>query len=278
MSIAGGYYKAIGAAEIAGCNCVQIFTKNNNRWKAKDITDAEADKFRQALVDSSIEHPLSHASYLINLGSPDAELWQKSVDAFVVELQRAEQLGIPYVVLHPGAYTISSEEAGISQIIKGLDEVHAQTRGIVAKCLLENTAGQGSVLGWRFEQLAEMISGVQDPNRLGVCFDTCHAFAAGYGLAEKKDYDASIQSFDETVGLKQIKAFHLNDSKKGLGSRVDRHENIGHGELGEKAFANLLGDERFFSVPMYVETPKGEDESGRDLDMVNLEVLRKLCP
>lgn len=277
MSIAGGYYKAIGAAEVAGCDCVQIFTKNNNRWKAKEISDADATKFQETLAASSIQYPLSHASYLINLGTPDPELWQKSIDAFVIELLRAEQLGIPYVVLHPGAFTVSSEEAGIAQIVKGLDEVHAQTAGITAKCLLENTAGQGSVLGWKFEQLAEMFEGVKDPDQLGVCFDTCHAFAAGYPLSEKKDYEASIQSFEDTVGTQQIKAFHLNDSKKGLGSRVDRHENIGQGELGENAFANLLCDDRFAEVPMYLETPKGEDDSGRDLDVVNLELLRKLC-
>lgn len=277
MSIAGGHFKAIGAAEQAGCDCVQIFTKNNNRWKAKDITEAEAVKFRDTLEDSSIQCPLSHASYLINLGTPDETLWQKSVDAFVIELQRAEQLGIPYVVLHPGAYTTSSEEEGIAQIIRGLDEVHRLTPGINAKCLLENTAGQGSVLGWKFEQLAQMIDSVNEPSRLGVCFDTCHAFAAGYELSEKNAYEETIQSFDSTVGLGQIKAFHLNDSKKGLGSRVDRHESIGQGELGEDAFANLLNDSRFANVPMYLETPKGEDESGRDLDVVNLELLRKLC-
>lgn len=277
MSIAGGHYKAVSAAEMATCDCVQIFTKNNNRWKAKPITDELAEKFRSTLDASSIEHPLSHASYLINLGSPDDELRTKSIDAFVIELQRAEQLGIPYVVLHPGAYTTSTEELGIQAIIASLDEVHSQTRGIGSKCLLENTAGQGSVLGWKFSQLAEMISGVQDPDRVGVCFDTCHAFAAGYALSAEADYEATFDEFEQTVGVEQIKAFHLNDSKKELGSRVDRHENIGQGCIGETAFANLLNDPRFKSVPMYIETPKGEDESGADLDVVNLELLRRLA-
>ena len=204
MSISGGHHKAIPAAEEATCDCVQIFTKNNNRWKAKPISDEQAELFRSALEASRITHPLSHSSYLINLGSPDKALWKKSVDAFVDELQRAEQLGIPYVVLHPGAYTDSSEEEGISAIIAGLDEVHGQTRGIKAKCLLENTAGQGTVLGWRFEQLAEMLDGVKDPERLGICLDTCHTFAAGYPLTDPADYEATIEEFDHVVELTQI--------------------------------------------------------------------------
>lgn len=276
MSIAGGYYRAVEAAEQAGCDCVQIFTKNNNQWRAKEIQADEASQFRQKLTDVSVRFPLSHSSYLINLASPDKDLWKKSIDAFVVELQRAEFLSIPYVVLHPGAFTASSEEEGLTAIVQALDEVHRQTQGLNARCLLETTAGQGTTLGWRFEHLADIMARVREPDRLGVCFDTCHVFAAGYPLAEEKDYKATMRQFNKTVGVKQIKAFHLNDSKRELGSRVDRHDHIGRGQLGKAAFANLLADRRFRKIPMYLETPKGV-EKGKDLDVVNLKVLRRLA-
>jgi deoxyribonuclease IV len=275
MSIAGGYYKAVEAAQRVGCDCVQLFTKNNNQWRAKELTDEDASRFKTALVELKIAHPIAHDSYLINLASPDRELWKKSVDAFIVELLRAERLGIPFVVTHPGAYTTSSESAGIAAIARALDEVHRQTRGIATQCLLETTAGQGSCLGWQFEQLAAMIDAVKDPDRLGVCFDTCHVFAAGYPMGSEKDYKATMRSLDKSVGLKLVRAFHLNDSLKPLGSRVDRHAHIGRGELGRASFKFLMNDRRFRKVPMYLETPKG-DEKGIDLDVINLRVLRRL--
>ncbi len=274
-SIAGGYYKAVEIAHRVGCDCVQVFTKNNNQWRAKELTDGDVARFQGALKELGIKHPLAHDSYLINLASPDRELWKKSVDAFVVELLRAERLGIPYVVTHPGAYTTSSEEAGIAAIVRALDEVHKQTRGIQAKCLLETTAGQGSCLGCKFEELAAMIDGVKDPDRLGVCVDTCHIFAAGYAMGTEKEYNATMRALDQTVGVKLVRAFHLNDSAKPLGSRVDRHARIGHGHLGKEPFRLLLNDSRFRKVPMYLETPKGE-ENGKDLDTINLEMLRSL--
>lgn len=275
QSIAGGYYKSVEAAQRTGCECVQLFTKNNNQWRAKEITADEATRFRQALAELGISHPLSHDSYLINLASPDRELWKKSVDAFVVELQRAEQLGIPYVVTHPGAFTTSSEAAGIRTIVLALNEVHRQTKGIKAQCLLETTAGQGSCLGWRFEQLARMLDGVKDPDRLGVCFDTCHVFAAGYPMGTEKDYRATMREFDKLIGLKRIRAFHVNDSKAKFGSRVDRHAGIGRGEMKLAPFRFLMNERRFKKVPMYLETPKGE-EKGVDLDKINLRTLRRL--
>jgi deoxyribonuclease-4 len=275
MSIAGGYHRSVEIAHAAGCDCVQLFTKNNNQWRAKDIDEASAAQFKATLADLGIKHPISHDSYLINLAAPDDVLWQRSVEAFIVELQRAEQLGIPYVVAHPGAFTTSSEEAGLQRVINGLDEVHAQTRGIAARCLLETTAGQGSCLGWRFEHLATILDGVRDPERLGVCVDTCHIFAAGYPLAEPSDYQATMAELIGLVGLEQIKAFHLNDSLKGLGSRVDRHTHIGEGHLGLGPFHNLLNDERFTNVPMYLETPKGPRDD-EDLDVINLRTLRGL--
>jgi len=274
-SIAGGYYKSVEIARRVGCDCVQLFTKNNNQWRAKEISDDDVARFRAALVDCCISHPLAHDSYLINLASPDKALWRKSVDAFVVELVRAERLGIPFVVTHPGAYTTSSESAGIKMIVRALDEVHKQTRGIAAQCLLENTAGQGSCLGWRFEHLAAIIDGVRDPDRVGVCIDTCHTFAAGYALGTEKEYKATLRSLDKTVGLKLVRAIHLNDSQKPLGSRVDRHAHIGRGQMGKEPFRFLMNDRRFRQVPMYLETPKGE-EQGKDLDTINLKVLRRL--
>ena len=275
MSIAGGYYKAVEAAAKAGCECVQLFTKNNNQWRAKPITDNDVQKFRDALDEHEIKHPISHDSYLINMASPDDELWKKSVDAFVIELQRADQLGIPYVVAHPGAYTTSTEARGLKRIIKALNEVHRQTKGGTAKCLLETTAGQGSNLGWKFEHLATILDGVRNPDLLGVCFDTCHVFAAGYPMATEKEYKATMRSLNKTIGVQQVKAFHLNDSKAKFGSRVDRHARIGKGEMGLPPFRYLLNDRRFRKVPKYLETPKGE-EKGKDLDVINLRTLRKL--
>jgi deoxyribonuclease-4 len=276
MSIAGGYEKAVEAAHRCRCDCVQLFTKNNNQWRAKPITDDDIDRFGETLRKLGIQHPISHSSYLINLASPDRVLWKKSVDAFVIELQRAGQLGIPYVVLHPGAYTTSSEAKGLGRVVKALNEVHRQTADTDSRCLLETTAGQGSCLGWRFEHLATILDTVNDPDRLGVCFDTCHVFAGGYSLAPKKDYLATMRQFNTIVGLKQIKAFHLNDSKRELGSRIDRHEHIGRGKMGREPFRYLVQDRRFQRTPMYLETPKGE-EKGRPLDVVNLKLLRRLA-
>jgi deoxyribonuclease-4 len=275
MSIAGGYYKAVEAAHRCQCDCVQIFTKNNNQWRAKKITAEDAATFQARLAELEIKHPLSHSSYLINLASPDPKLWKQSVDAFIVELERAHTLGIPYVVLHPGAWTTSDEAAGIRQVIRALNEVHRQFRDEGTQCLLETTAGQGTTLGWRFEQLAEMLDGVHDPNRLGVCLDTCHIFAAGYPLGTEKDYQQTMNEFDRLIGVKRIKAFHLNDSKRELGSRVDRHDHIGRGKMGVAPFRHLMSDSRFRKVPMYLETPKGE-EKGKELDVINLQKLRRM--
>jgi len=275
MSIAGGYYKAVEAAQRAGCDCVQVFTKNNNQWRAKPISDDDVERFRAALTEHRIKHSISHDSYLINMASPDEELWKKSVDAFVIELQRAELLGIPYVVAHPGAFTSSTEARGLKRIIRALNEVHRQTKGCPAHGLLETTAGQGSNLGWKFEHLATILDGVRDPDRLGVCFDTCHVFAAGYAMNTEKDYKATMRSLNKTIGVKKIKAFHLNDSLKPFGSRKDRHAGIGLGEMGLEPFRFLLNDRRFRKVPMYLETPK-EGEKGENLDVVNLKTLRGL--
>ncbi len=292
QSIAGGFYRAVERASAVGGQCVQLFTsnprqfpiqfrsgkfltKNNNQWRAKPITPDEADAFRAALKRLGVAHPIAHDSYLINLGSSDRLLWQKSVDAFVEELLRAELLGIPYVVTHPGAGGDAGDEVGLNNIVRALDEVHRQTRGLSARCLLETTAGQGSAIGWKFEHLAAILEAVRESDRLGVCFDTCHVFAAGYDFGTKKSYDETMADFDRLIGLDRIKAFHLNDSLRERGSRVDRHAHIGRGKLGSAAFQLLLNDARFEKVPMYLETPKGE-ENGEDLDVINLRTLRGL--
>lgn len=275
MSIAGGYYKAVELARDAGCDCVQVFTKNNNQWRAKPITDGEANQFRDSLQELGIEYPLSHASYLINLASPDEQLRAKSIEAFRIELQRADQLGIFGVVLHPGSFTTSDEQTGLQTIADSLNSVHRDLPEVQAMCLLENTAGQGSNLGHDFGHLKIIIDQLEEPERVGVCFDTCHAFAAGYGMATESEYEATLQEIESTFGLARIRAFHLNDSKQPFGSRKDRHEGIGKGEMGLEPFRFLLNDPRFSGIPMYLETPK-ESSRGVEWDRENLATLRSL--
>jgi len=275
QSIAGGYHKAVERAHLSGCDCVQLFTKSNSQWAAKSITAKDVGQFREALETSGVTHPLVHDSYLINLASPDPHLRCRSVDAFVEELHRAETLGIPYVVTHPGASTTASEETGLRNVTQSLDEVHAQSRGLDVRCLLETTAGQGTTLGWRFEQFATILDGIADPDRLGFCFDTCHVFAAGYALGTEKEYRATMSVFDRLLGLERIRAFHLNDSLRPLGSRIDRHEHIGRGQLGLEPFRLLLADPRFSEIPMYLETPK-EQAGVANWDEINLRTLRDL--
>jgi len=275
MSIAGGHYKAVEAAARFGMDVVQVFTKNSNQWRAKPLQAEDTAQFQQALSSLKIQHPVAHSSYLINLAAPTDNLWRASIESLIMELDRAGQLGIPYVVVHPGAFTTTSAEIGVRRIATAIDEVHQKTNPQAAQILLENTAGQGSTLGWQFEQLAEIISLVQQKQMLGVCFDTCHAFAAGYPLSSAKDFRETMARLQDTVGLSQVKAIHVNDSKRELGSRVDRHEHIGRGRIGIDAFRRLLRDERFSEVPMYLETPKGK-EGDEELDAINLRTLRGL--
>ena len=275
MSIVGGYDQAVTRARDVGCQCVQLFTKNNSQWRGRPITDEEAATFAARLRECRVTHPLAHASYLINLASPDPSVWNRSVDGLVAELGRAEKLGIPFVVVHPGAYTTSDARSGLRRIIQAVDEIHRQTRGWRSQCLLETTAGQGTSLGWRFENLAEVLQGVKCPERVGVCFDTCHVFAAGYELRGARAYRNVLREFDRLVGLACVRAIHLNDSRHELGSRVDRHAHIGRGRMGFEPFRLLLNDGRFDATPMYLETPKGKSR-GRDWDRVNLGTLRSL--
>lgn len=296
QSIAGGFYRAVERAKACGCDCVQLFTGSprsfggspqklqpsklsatrKNPHLEKSIALSDAERFRATLAELNVTHPLAHDSYLINLASPRPLLRHKSIDAFIEELRRADLLGIPYVVTHPGSYTTASEAIGLKTIAQAFNEIHAQTRDLKTQCLLETTAGQGTALGCRFEHLAAILDGVKEPERLGFCFDTCHVFAAGYGLGTEPEYRATMAAFDRLLGLHRIKAFHLNDSCREQGSRIDRHTHIGHGKLGIEAFRLLLADRHFCEIPMYLETPKGKDDSGSDWDMVNLNTLRQL--
>lgn len=273
MSAAGGVSKAFARGQSVGCETIQIFTRNQNRWESKPLDPAEIERWHAAAAETGIAPAISHASYLINLGSPDDALWEKSIGALVDELQRAEALGLLGVVLHPGAHMEQGEEVGIARVAAGLDRAHAATAGFQTLTLLEITAGQGTTLGYKFEHLAAMRSQAATAERIAVCFDTCHAFAAGYDFRTPESYAAMIEAFDRTVGLALLKCFHLNDSKGTLGNRRDRHEHIGKGGIGLSGFAHLLNDPRFAGVPMLLETDKSDDLHE---DAENLAVLRGL--
>jgi deoxyribonuclease-4 len=275
MSIAGGCHNAIREALEHRCETVQLFTKNANQWNARDFTDEEVRLFREAFAASGLQYPTAHDSYLINLASPDDTLYRRSVEAFVVELQRAEQLGLRYLVMHPGAHMNSGEEAGLERVSRALDEVHSRCPGCRCQVLIETTAGQGTTLGRTFEEIGRIMALTNSTDRLGVCFDTCHVFAAGYPLAPREEYDKTMAAFDQAVGLEKLRVFHVNDSKKPLGSRVDRHAPIGRGCLGLAPFRLLVNDPRFQDRPMILETPKEEGDND-DMDTVNLNVLRGL--
>jgi deoxyribonuclease-4 len=275
MSVAGGFHLAVDAAAEHGMECVQIFTKNNNQWQARPMDPESIELFRRRIEETGIRRPCSHSSYLINLASPRDDLRQKSVEGMVIEMERAEFLGLAGVVLHPGSFTTSSEEEGIERIAESLDEVLLITDGLEVEVWLENTAGQGTNLGHRFEQLQEIISRIPESTRVGVCLDSCHLFAAGYPLGSPEEYASTMTAFDEIVGRDRLRAWHLNDSKKELGSRVDRHETIGEGHMGLEPFRHILGDPCSAELPMYLETPKG-DRDERTLDAINLETLRSL--
>jgi len=273
MSISGGLPLALERGGSIGCNAVQLFVKNRNQWRARPLRRGEAAAFRKAAGAFKREFILAHSIYLINLASPEPDIAMKSRRGFLEEMRRAERLGIPYLVLHPGSHKGTGEAEGIATIVRNLDYVFEKTDGDRLIVLLETTAGQGNSIGHDFEQLAAIIEGVKNRNRLGVCFDTCHSFAAGYDIRTKRAYKKTFDHFDEVIGLERLRAFHLNDSLKGLGSRVDRHTHIGKGELGLEAFFHLVNDERFFDRPMILETPKGPDMKE---DIRNLRILRGL--
>ena len=273
MSIAGGVDKAFLEGKKAGCDVMQIFTKSSRQWAAQPYTKEEIQSYHANQKESGIATVIAHDSYLLNLGSPDKVLQKRSVRAFIDEMERCETLSIPYLIAHPGAHVGSGEEEGIKAIGRSLDEIHQGCAGFKVKIALEITAGQGSNLGYRFEQIRNMIDATKESDRLRVCFDTEHAFAAGYDIRTKEGYERTFVEFDEAIGLKLLAAFHLNDSKKEFHSRVDRHEHIGKGHIGVEAFRLLMNDRRFWGLPMCLETPKEPDLKE---DVENLTLLRSL--
>ncbi len=277
MSIAGGYYKAVEAAAEYEMDVVQIFTKNNNQWAAKPITSDDCKEFSQKLKSTGVTRPLSHSSYLINLASPKDELWEKSKASMIVEWQRAEQLGLDGVVMHPGSFVDATEELGLKRIVDGIAEVYEAASPKKSWLLLENTAGQGSHLGWKMEQLGWLLERTGEAMMVGVCLDTCHAHAAGYDFAHAAGFKAWEKDAKKHNVLEAIRALHLNDSKKSCGSRVDRHEHIGLGTIGLEGFERVLKHRHLKKCPMYLETEKGTNEDGEEWDAVNLRVLRELA-
>jgi deoxyribonuclease IV len=272
MSIAGGMHKAFERGKEVRCKTIQIFLKSSNQWKAKPLLEEDRALFQKTQSSSRIFPVIAHDSYLINLASPDRNLNRKSLDAFIEEMRRANFLGVPYLNLHPGAHIGAGISEGIARAAVALKEALDTVEPPVT-LLLENTAGQGSSLGSRFEELAAIMEKINIPARVGVCLDTCHAFAAGYEIRTEEGYSKTMQEFDRLIGLEKLLAFHVNDSKKNLGSRVDRHFHIGEGCIGLSAFRFLVNDRRFEKIPKILETPKG---TGNREDKRNLATLRSL--
>ena len=277
LSVAGGLHKAPEAAGALGMDTVQVFTSNPNAWAAKKLAPAVVAAFQKAAADHAVRFPTAHDSYLINLAAPDDALWHKSIDAFAAELDRSEELGLSYVVTHPGAHVGSGVEAGVGRVVEALDIILERCAGYRVRVLLETTAGQGTTLGAAFEELSAMLDRVEQPERLGVCLDTCHVFAAGYPLGSAAEYAGTFDKFDRLIGLNRLCLFHVNDSLKPLGSRVDRHAGIGLGEMGDEPFRRLVTDPCFADTPMILETPK-EDADGNPMDPVNLARLKSFLP
>ena len=275
LSIAGGMHNALLKAEEFGMDTVQVFTKNQQQWKCSPLTDQCIADWKSHARRLKFKRTVSHDSYLINLAATNPQFWRQSVELFVEELSRCNQLGIPYLVTHPGAHMGAGEEEGLRKIAAALDVIHdlVPDEGVIT--CLEITAGQGSALGYKLGHLAEIITRVKSPKRLGVCLDTAHLFAAGYDFRGRR-YAAFRKELSRDVGLSRVKVIHMNDSKKDLGSRVDRHDHIGRGKIGVEGFKPFVRDEAWEKVPKILETPKEKDEKGRDWDVVNLEILRSL--
>jgi deoxyribonuclease IV len=273
MSIAGGIHRAFDHGERAGCRTIQVFLKNSNQWRGRPLTDEDGELFRAARDRTGIQPVLAHSSYLINLASPARDLYEQSISAFAEELRRAGSLGIRFVVLHPGAHVGAGESEGLERVSLALRRLLATVDPPVG-VLLENTAGQGTTLGRSFEQLAIILEKTGHSSRVGVCLDTCHLFAAGYDIGAAQGYHSTMRQFDRLIGIERIRAFHVNDSRRELGSRIDRHAHIGKGLIGIQAFMSLMSDRRFERVPKILETPKGKDLKE---DRMNLKKLRQLA-
>ena len=274
MSAAGGVFNALHIAQKAKCTAVQLFSANQKTWQPKELSQEVIAEYKKVYKACDITTTVVHASYLINLCSTNLETLAKSKVAIGKELARCDQLGIDYCVLHPGAHTGAGEAAGLNLIVKSLDEVFKKNKYKV-KLLLETTAGQGTCLGHSFEQLGYILAHVKNPEALGVCLDTCHIFAAGYDFRTASLHKETFKAFDKHVGLSNLKVLHLNDSKGELGSHLDRHEKIGEGNIGRAGFVNIMTDKRLTKLPLILETPKGVDEKGKDLDLINMATLRR---
>lgn len=273
MSIAGGVDKAFARGESVGLEVMQIFTKNNNQWEGKPFDPDTVNRYFQERERTGIDLVFSHDSYLINLCATNPDTLERSRRAMLDELQRCDELEIPYLVAHPGSHLGEGESKGLKKIAQSLNGIFRKLPKGKAILLLENTAGQGTNLGYRFEHLAEIRDQVKEPERVGICFDTCHAYAAGYDLSTEAGFKKVFKELDKTVGLERLKVFHLNDSKKPLGSRVDRHDHIGKGTLGLEAFRFLMRSRKFKNHPFALETPKSEDLHE---DVENIATLKSL--
>jgi deoxyribonuclease IV len=273
MSIAGGLHLALERGRAVGCGAVQIFLKNQRQWAARPLDDETIRAFATARRRTGIRRVFAHSSYLINLASPDATAWAQAVDAFTDELERGEALGLSCVVIHPGSHMGAGLEPGLRRVIGALDQALDRTAGYRIKVALENTAGGGNSVGRTFAELATMIDGAARPERIGICIDTCHLFAAGYDLRTEAGYRRAMAECEATVGRWRVLAFHLNDARAPFGSGLDRHEHIGRGFLGLSAFRRLLNDRRFARVPKVLETPKEPEPTS---DLRNLATLRRL--
>ncbi|HHE74587.1 MAG: deoxyribonuclease IV [Deltaproteobacteria bacterium] len=276
FSIAKGFHDAVYQAKSYGCNALQMFTKNATTWKERTVTQAEQERFEQAKTDTGIQSIATHTSYLINLASPDPKKHAMSYGALKQEIIRSSALKIPFCVLHPGAHMVSGIDAGLLKISETINRLFSETEEATSRLLLETTAGQGSGLGHTFEQLAEIINRIERKERIGICLDTCHIFAAGYDIRTQETYQQTMNHFDATLGLNLLFVIHINDSKKDLGSRVDRHTHIGKGALGVDAFKHILNDEKLFHVPKLLETAKKEGDI--DWDQRNFDLLRSIGP
>ena len=270
LSIAGGIPKAAESAARLGCNALQIFVKNSNRWEGKRVSDEDALKFKTLILRNGVKSVAAHSSYLINLASPDEDLRQRSIAAFIDELNRCAQLDVQSLVIHPGSHRNEGETSGLIKIVDSLFQVLDSSESGV-QITLETTAGQGSSLGHRFEHLRDIISGLSGHPSISICMDTCHIFASGYDIRTKAAYEETMGRFDSVIGFSRLSLVHLNDSLKPLGSRVDRHEHIGLGHIGDEAFKNLITDPRFEKISKILETPKDRDGLG---DKENLAKLR----
>jgi deoxyribonuclease-4 len=275
MSIAGGIEKAIERGADVGCETLQVFTKNNTQWKGKRITGKDAGSFSQARELYGISPIVAHDCYLINLAASNRQVYRKSVKAFAQEMKNTRMLGLPYLIFHPGAHTGLGVEAGLNQISESLNMLLEAEENSRPMLLLETTAGQGTSLGRSFEELAFIIAGVKRKEKVGVCYDTCHTFAAGYDIRTREACEQTFQEFDRIVGVEKLRVFHFNDAKRELGARIDRHEHIGRGKIGLEGFRYIINDNRFRGLPVILETPK-ENDKGKKMDPVNLKILRSL--